>query len=136
MQACTLWKWSLTSTSHLHSCVVLFLCWLPTNLLYAVVSLHAQFRNVINNSFRSIMYGSNFTYVVPAEVPVPVQQVLSNSRNQPQPESKAPEPLMIACMALLLCNNAVCDRDMFAAIVDSGLVFDGGLVVDTVCKHL
>jgi hypothetical protein len=96
------------------------------------VSLHAQFKNEINYGFRSIVYGSNFTYVVSAEVPVPVQQVLSNSRNQPQPESKAPEPLMIACMALLLCNNAVCDRDMFAAIVDSGLVFDGGLVVGTV----
>jgi hypothetical protein len=81
------------------------------------------------------IYGSNFTYVVSAEVPVPVQQALSNARNQPQPESKAPEPLMIACMALLLCNNAVCDRDMFAAIVDSGLVFDGGLVVDTVSMH-
>jgi hypothetical protein len=122
----------LTSTSHLHNRLVLFLCWSSAGLLYAVVSLHAQFKDVINYGFRSIIYGSNFTYVVSAEVPVPVQQVLSNSRNQPQPESKAPEPLMIACMALLLCNNAVCDRDMFAAIVDSGLVFDGGLVVDTV----
>lgn len=58
--------------------------------------------------------------------------MVTNSRNQPQVESKAPEPVMIACMALLLCNNAVCDRDMFSAIVDSGLVFDGGLVVDAV----
>lgn len=52
-------------------------------------------------------------------------------KNQPQPETKS-EPIMVACLALLLCNNAVCDRDVFSAVVDSGLVFDGGLVVDTV----
>lgn len=40
--------------------------------------------------------------------------------------------VMLACMALLCCTNSVCDRDVFGAVVDSGLVFDGGLVVDTV----
>lgn len=40
--------------------------------------------------------------------------------------------VMLACMALLCCTNSVCDRDVFSAVVDSGLVFDGGLVVDTV----
>lgn len=58
-------------------------------------------------------------------MPLPV------GRNQPQVEMKA-EPVMLACMALFLCSNTVCDRDMFSAVVDSGLVFDGGLVVDTV----
>jgi hypothetical protein len=40
--------------------------------------------------------------------------------------------VMLTCMTLLLCNNSVCDKDTFTAVVDSGLVFDGGLVVDTV----
>ena len=56
----------------------------------------------------------------------------------PQTESKTADPegpaagVMIASMALLLCTNQVCDKDVFNAIVDSGLVFDGGLVVDVV----
>ena len=40
--------------------------------------------------------------------------------------------LRIACMALLCCGQMQCDRDVFAAVNDSGLVFDGGLVVDAV----
>ena len=47
-----------------------------------------------------------------------------------------PNSVILACMALLLCNNQVCDRDVFSAVVDSGLVFDGGLVVDTVCTNI
>ena len=62
---------------------------------------------------------------IPEPVPAPV------GRNQPPVEIN-PEPVMLACMALFLCTNSVCDRDMFSAVVDSGLVFDGGLVVDTV----
>lgn len=40
--------------------------------------------------------------------------------------------LRIMCMALLCCGQMQCDRDVFAAVNDSGLVFDGGLVVDAV----
>lgn len=40
--------------------------------------------------------------------------------------------LRIPCIALLCCNASTCDRDVFAAVNDSGLVFDGGLVVDAV----
>jgi hypothetical protein len=35
------------------------------------------------------------------------------------------------CIALLLCHSAqLPDKDVFTAINESGLVFDGGLVVD------
>ena len=40
--------------------------------------------------------------------------------------------VMLSCLALLCCTNSQCDKDVFNAVVDSGLVFDGGLVVDTV----
>src|SRR4051812_38336835 len=40
--------------------------------------------------------------------------------------------IRVPCIALLCCNYKQCDRDVFAAINDSGLVFDGGLVVDAV----
>eukprot|EP01038_Epipyxis_sp_PR26KG_P007433 gene7433-10129_t len=36
----------------------------------------------------------------------------------------------IACLALLCCNTKQCDRYVFSAVNDSGLVYDGGLVVD------
>jgi hypothetical protein len=44
-------------------------------------------------------------------------------------------PATIACTALLMCNGPEyqsCERDIFAAINDCGLVYDGGLIVDTV----
>ena len=51
-------------------------------------------------------------------------------------ESKTADAnVRISCTALLLCGNKdyqSCERDVFAAINDSGLVFDGGLVVDLV----
>ena len=37
----------------------------------------------------------------------------------------------VTCIALLLCHSAqLPDKDVFTAINESGLVFDGGLVVD------
>ncbi|KAJ1433137.1 hypothetical protein B484DRAFT_478475 [Ochromonadaceae sp. CCMP2298] len=59
----------------------------------------------------------------------------SRRRGSSQQEMKG-EPdfeqagIMISCLALLCCSNQQCDRDVFNAAVDSGLVFDGGLVVD------
>ena len=44
--------------------------------------------------------------------------------------------VMLACLALLCCSAQKCDRDVFCAINDCGLVFDGGLVVDSVSDHL
>lgn len=40
----------------------------------------------------------------------------------------------VSCKTILLCNNPNnCDIDLFAAVKDCGLVFDGGVVVDKVC---
>jgi len=36
------------------------------------------------------------------------------------------------CYSLLCCGTKYCDSDVFAAINDSGIVFDGGVVVDKV----
>jgi hypothetical protein len=47
-------------------------------------------------------------------------------------ESKSDEPASLACASLLFCYNKQADWDMFTAINDSGLVYDGGLVVDEV----
>lgn len=44
--------------------------------------------------------------------------------------------LRIPCIALLCCNQKQCDKDVFCAINDSGLVFDGGLVVDAVSRNM
>jgi hypothetical protein len=44
-------------------------------------------------------------------------------------------PTRLSCTALLLCAGQQfqsCERDVFAAVNDCGLVFDGGLVVDLV----
>ena len=46
-------------------------------------------------------------------------------------ETEAKE--FISCKTLLLCSNpSQCDLDLFTAIKDCGLVFDGGVVVDKV----
>lgn len=39
----------------------------------------------------------------------------------------------VSCKTVLLCNNVNnCDIDLFAAVKDCGLVFDGGVIVDKV----
>lgn len=46
-------------------------------------------------------------------------------------ESEAKE--FVSCKSILFCNNPnSCDIDLFSAIKDCGLVFDGGVVVDKV----
>lgn len=50
-------------------------------------------------------------------------------------KDRIPPPAGIPCTALLVASGAEyqsCERDVFAAINDCGLVFDGGLVVDLV----
>lgn len=50
-------------------------------------------------------------------------------------EKSAPnlsEAQVLACASLLCCGIKSCDADMFSAVNDSGLVYDGGLVVDEV----
>jgi hypothetical protein len=43
-----------------------------------------------------------------------------------------PQFSTVACTSLLCCIQKQCDADTFAAINDSGLVYDGGVVVDEV----
>lgn len=42
----------------------------------------------------------------------------------------------IECSSLLCCVRKSCDADVFAAINESGLVYDGGIVVDEVSSIL
>lgn len=69
-------------------------------------------------------------------LPKPARRGQHNSDHDYQETKSADEPLYLACMALLCCTTCVCDRDVFSAVVDSGLVFDGGLVVDPVSCFL
>lgn len=41
-----------------------------------------------------------------------------------------PKDEIIECSTLLLCSNYQCDVDVFTAVNESGLVYDGGVVVD------
>ena len=51
-----------------------------------------------------------------------------------------PVPFSLPCKALICCGQKQCDADVFAAINESGLVYDGGVVVDqrfrTVDRHI
>ena len=41
-----------------------------------------------------------------------------------------PEAIKIACLAFIGASKLMCSVDVFSAVNDSGLVFDGGIVVD------
>ena len=43
-----------------------------------------------------------------------------------------PQYRIIKCSSLLCCVRRSCDADVFAAMNESGLVYDGGAVVDQV----
>ena len=52
-------------------------------------------------------------------------------RNYPPKNSvMVPKDEFMECCALLCCSKEQCDVDVFAAINDTGLVYDGGVVVD------
>lgn len=70
--------------------------------------------------------------LLPKAAPRSGQRTNDDDVHAQNEHKSAEEPLMLACMALLCCANSVCDKDVFTAVVDSGLVFDGGLVVDAV----
>lgn len=62
----------------------------------------------------------------------PIQKLERNALGdfiETKEESEVPVTT-ITCDALLCCMNKQCDPDMFAAINDAGLVYDGGIVVD------
>jgi hypothetical protein len=50
--------------------------------------------------------------------------------NPPKSSVMGPKEEFIECCALICCSNLQCDLDMFTAINECGLVFDGGLVVN------
>lgn len=47
-----------------------------------------------------------------------------------------PQYSTLGCCALLCCLRRSCDADVFNAINESGLVYDGGAVVDQVSSSL
>ena len=52
-------------------------------------------------------------------------------RNFPTPGSvMGHKDEFVPCCALLCCSNEQCDVDVFAAVNDTGLVYDGGIVVN------
>ena len=56
-----------------------------------------------------------------------------NIRIFPQKNSiMGPKDEYIECSTLLLCSNYQCDVDVFTAVNESGLVYDGGVVVNEV----
>lgn len=65
-----------------------------------------------------------------------IERVIWRNLYPPEEVEEDVEPVptigSISCAALLCCNDQQCDKDVFCAINDSGLVFDGGLVVDNV----
>jgi hypothetical protein len=50
----------------------------------------------------------------------------------PKNSVMGPKEEYLECSTLLLCMNAQCDVDVFAAVNESGLVYDGGVVVNEV----
>lgn len=43
-----------------------------------------------------------------------------------------PKEEFIECSTLILANNYQCDVDIFNAVNEAGLIYDGGVVVDQV----
>lgn len=50
----------------------------------------------------------------------------------PQNSIMGPKDITLDCGCLLLCGNYDCDTDIFSAINDAGLIYDGGIVVNEV----
>lgn len=50
----------------------------------------------------------------------------------PKSSVMGPKEEYIECSTLLLCMNYQCDVDVFTAVNESGLVYDGGVVVNEV----
>ena len=55
----------------------------------------------------------------------------NSSMERPLPDS-TPQFVTLECATLLCCIQKSCDSDVFSAINESGLVYDGGVVVDQV----
>ena len=62
---------------------------------------------------------------------VQIRSLAADSSNEDGP----PKIVTLNCFSLLCCNSKFCDTDVFAAINESGIVYDGGVVVDKVWRH-
>ena len=60
---------------------------------------------------------------------VSIQEIKNGSN-----DAKTSRPLSLSCGTLLSCADKGCDYDIFSAINESGLVYDGGVVVDQVSR--
>lgn len=54
----------------------------------------------------------------------------------PKNSIMGPKEEVVKCFALFCCSDERCDVDTFSAVNDSGLVYDGGIVVDEVFRCL
>ncbi len=60
-----------------------------------------------------------------------------SERKESEKKEKEPAtPSSLPCFSLLCCGQKQCDADVFAAVNDSGLVYDGGLVIDEVLYRI
>lgn len=57
---------------------------------------------------------------------------ISIRKYPPKNSVMGPKEEFIECCTLICCSNLQCDVDMFTAVNECGLVFDGGLVVNEV----
>ena len=57
---------------------------------------------------------------------------LSIRKYPPKNSVMGPKDEFLECSTLILCADLQCDVDVFTAINESGLVYDGGVVVDEV----
>jgi len=46
------------------------------------------------------------------------------------PDKAQAEPVVLPCFSLVCCNKKYCDPDVFTAVNDCGIVYDGGIIVD------
>lgn len=53
----------------------------------------------------------------------------------PKSSVMGPKEEFVECSTLLLCMNSQCDVDVFTAVNESGLVYDGGVVVNEVTSY-
>ena len=54
----------------------------------------------------------------------------SAARKRKMEKVSGPEAIKLACFAFLGATKSLCSVDVFSAVNDSGLVYDGGIVVD------
>ena len=106
--------------------------YLPTHLPTHQMTLH--FEHLMSKSELKVYWGHHLS-----DLALSVNgflQTVHLERRSLVTDAEAAETLRghqvtVACVALLLCHTApLPDKDVFTAINESGLVFDGGLVVD------